>query len=230
MSPREKAIVQASAAEQPRPRESAHRDEVRKLQSPEHSTAPARRTSSPSRGATIIGRPDSLAESGSPAFVLALSRREGKGMTDTRPADVSSPGAASPESAPSLDLTSAQFSWMRSELSNVRTLLSWTRTSVSMIGFGFTIYNFYSGIFDEVGGTRGHEAARNLGLALVAAGTLAMVIALWNYWNLNHFLESTETALRIPSGLKRRWIYAYVLSAVMMGIGLITFLFMLRVI
>ena len=77
-----------------------------------------------------------------------------------------------------LDLLSAQMSWIRSDLSNLRTLLSWVRTSVSMIGFGFTIYNFYSGFFEDFAGERFREAARNLGLALVIFGTLAMIIAM----------------------------------------------------
>ena len=77
-----------------------------------------------------------------------------------------------------LSLISTQLSWMRSDLSNLRTLLAWARTSVSMIGFGFTIYNFYRGFLEDLGGPRGVEAARNLGLALVGTSTLAMVIAL----------------------------------------------------
>ena len=34
-----------------------------------------------------------------------------------------------------LSLTSNQLSWIRSDLANLRTLLAWARTSVSMIGF-----------------------------------------------------------------------------------------------
>jgi len=139
-------------------------------------------------------------------------------------------GTSQAESKPDYGLLSAQFSWMRSELSNVRTLLAWVRTSVSMIGFGFTIYNFYRGFLEDLASPRGADAARNLGLALVGAGTLAMVIAIWNYWSLNHFLESSETALAISPELKRRWIAAYAAAVVIMVIGLITFLFMLRVI
>jgi len=55
---------------------------------------------------------------------------------------------------------------MRSDVSNLRTLLFWARICVSMIGLGFMIYNFYHGFLEEVGGTRGQDAARNLGLAL----------------------------------------------------------------
>jgi putative membrane protein len=130
-----------------------------------------------------------------------------------------------------VDLLSSQFSWLRSDLSNLRTLLSWARTSVSMIGFGFTIYNFYSGVFEDLGGgPRSHEAARNLGVALVVTGTVAMLIAVWNYWSINQYLESSAVALQVSRDLKRRWLYAYILAAVLTIIGLITFLFMLRVI
>lgn len=127
-------------------------------------------------------------------------------------------------------LISTQLSWQRSELSNLRTLLAWARTSVSMIGFGFTIYNFYRGFLEDIGGPRGDDAARNLGLALVAAGTFAMIVALWNYWSINASLEALDTALQLPDSFKQRWIYSYVISGVLILIGFITLLFMLRVI
>jgi uncharacterized membrane protein YidH (DUF202 family) len=102
------------------------------------------------------------------------------------------------EPKPDLSLTSNQLSWMRTELSNVRTLLAWARTSVSMIGFGFTIYNFYRGFLDDLAGSGRQDAARNLGLALVAAGTLAMLVAIWNYWSINQALVAIEEVLQIP--------------------------------
>ena len=129
-----------------------------------------------------------------------------------------------------LGLTNTELSWMRSDLSNLRTLLAWSRTSVSMIGFGFTIYNFYRGFLVAVADERHAGASRNLGLALVAAGTAAMAVAIWNYWIINQALVALEGPLNIPKGFKRRWIYSYVLAAVLMAIGLITLLFMLRVI
>jgi putative membrane protein len=139
---------------------------------------------------------------------------------------------AEPSAAAEADLSliSAQMSWMRSDLSNLRTLLSWVRTSVSMNGFGFTIYNCDSGVYQDVGRPRLDEAARNLGLALVAAGTIATVVAVWNYWTINQYLEGTSVALDVPRSLKLRWYYSYVLTGVLGIIGLITFLFMLRVI
>lgn len=128
------------------------------------------------------------------------------------------------------DLTSSQLSWLRTELSDVRTLLSWVRTSVSMIGFGFTIYNFYKGFFDELGSPRLDDAARNLGLSLVGFGTLAMVIALWNFWGIKTYLDSMSGQLQIPAALQRRWVVSYAAAAVIMVIGLLTFIFMVRAI
>ena len=135
-----------------------------------------------------------------------------------------------PAGGSNLSLISTQLSWMRSDLSNVRTLLAWVRTSVSMIGFGFTIYNFYNGFLQDLTSGRGAESARNLGLALVAAGTVAMVIALWNYRSINLSLQELDATLHIPEGLKRRWLYSYITAGVVMVIGFITLLFMLRVI
>jgi putative membrane protein len=144
-------------------------------------------------------------------------------------------GAANePRGAPgegsSLSLISTQLSWMRSDLSNLRTLLSWARTSVSMIGFGFTIYNFYRGFLEDLAEGGRADAARNLGLVLVAAGTLGMVIAVFNYWAINRSLVAMGTTFPLPSGLQKRWIYAYTLAAVLILIGFVTLLFMLRVI
>ena len=84
--------------------------------------------------------------------------------------------ARTPAPGPNLSLISTQLSWQRSDLSNLRTLLAWARTAVAMIGFGFTIYNFYRGFFENLVTEGRADAARNLGLALVAAGTLAMAV------------------------------------------------------
>ena len=57
-----------------------------------------------------------------------------------------------------------------------------------------------------------------------------MIIALWNYRGINDSLAVLEAELRVPGGLTRRWIYSYILAAVVMTIGLITLIFMLRVV
>lgn len=130
--------------------------------------------------------------------------------------------------APNMSLISTQLSWMRSDLSNLRTLLAWARTSTSMIGFGFTIYNFYRGFLENLTVAGHTESARNLGLAFVAAGTFAMVVGVLNYHSISMSLKKTDADLHVPGHYKHRWVYPYILSAVVMIIGFITLIFMIR--
>ena len=132
------------------------------------------------------------------------------------------------DSGLNLSLTNTQLSWMRSDLSNLRTLMAWVRTAVSMIGFGFTIYNFYKGFLQELTNAGRSDAARNLGLALVAAGTFSMVVAIWNFWNINHGLGLLATEIDMPAKGRHRWAYSYVIATLVMGIGLATLIFMVR--
>jgi len=75
-----------------------------------------------------------------------------------------------------------------------RTLMAWVRTAVSLIGFGFTIVQF----FERFGGMQGvaeatrPQAPRYLGLMLIAAGVLGLVVAIWQYrWVINYLWSPT---------------------------------------
>src|SRR6202040_2908738 len=83
----------------------------------------------------------------------------------------------------------SHFSWLRTRLSVERTLMSWVRTAVALIGFGFTIVQF----FDRVKGLPGvaparfPDALRYLGLMLILCGILALVVSVWEYqWTLRY--------------------------------------------
>ena len=84
----------------------------------------------------------------------------------------------------------SHFGWLRTRLALDRTLMAWVRTSVSLIGFGFTIVQF----FQHLQGMEGFapatrpQAPRELGLALIGAGVLALIIALWQYRRVVHYL------------------------------------------
>jgi putative membrane protein len=73
----------------------------------------------------------------------------------------------------------------RSVIASERTLMAWIRTAISMIGFGFTIYKFFQYLPSEVAqGSISHpNAPRNLGLTLIALGTLALAAATWQHRN-----------------------------------------------
>src|ERR1700722_15412981 len=64
-----------------------------------------------------------------------------------------------------------------------RTLMAWIRNALSMIGFCFSIYKFFQYQAEKIaaGNIRRPNAPRNLGLSLIALGTLALVAATWQH-------------------------------------------------
>lgn len=69
------------------------------------------------------------------------------------------------------------------KLAAQRTLMAWVRTTLSMIGFGFFIYEFFQIIQEHsaVVAVRS-QAPRNLGLTLTGLGTSVMVVAAIQHW------------------------------------------------
>ena len=105
----------------------------------------------------------------------------------------------------------------RSVIASERTLMAWIRTANSMIGFGFTIYKFFQYLPSEVAqGKISHpNAPRNLGLTLIAVGTLALAAATWQHRN---FLKDVGA---FQSHHMRS--ISLVVALVVVLIGLITF-------
>lgn len=73
---------------------------------------------------------------------------------------------------------------LRTIISAERTLMAWIRTALSMIGFGFSIYKFFQYLPGEMANRNilHRNAPRNLGLTLIALGTLALSAAAWQHW------------------------------------------------
>jgi len=86
----------------------------------------------------------------------------------------------------------SHFSWIRTRLSVERTLMSWVRTAVSLIGFGFTIVQF----FERLQGMQGvapaahPHAPRYMGLALIGSGVLVLIISALQYRRVVRYLWS----------------------------------------
>src|SRR5580704_19761413 len=81
------------------------------------------------------------------------------------------------------------FGWLRTRMSVERTLMAWLRTAVSLIGFGFTIVQFFNRLeqIPRTNAARFPAAPYYLGLALIACGVLALVISIWQYqWTLRY--------------------------------------------
>ena len=78
----------------------------------------------------------------------------------------------------------SHFGWIRTRLSVERTMMSWLRTAVALIGFGFALVQYLTHL-QQIPGTRATylpTAPEYLGLALISCGVVALVISIWQYW------------------------------------------------
>ncbi len=119
----------------------------------------------------------------------------------------------------------SHFSWIRTRLSLERTLMSWVRTATALIGFGFTIVQFFErfGHMDGIAAAARPSAPRYLGLALMAAGVLALALSTWQYHIGLRYLRSAnfEGLAGMPEGPMQTPLYA--VTIVLMLIGLFAF-------
>ena len=115
---------------------------------------------------------------------------------------------ADPRSSPSagrfeVRVTSdSHFSWIRTRLSIERTMMSWIRTAVALIGFGFAIVQFFERL-QQMPGIRPAaypDAPRDLGLALISCGVLALLIAVWQYlWIIRYLWDGSFAPIAGPT-------------------------------
>jgi putative membrane protein len=83
----------------------------------------------------------------------------------------------------------SHFAWVRTRLSVERTMMSWQRTAVALIGFGFAIVQYFNRLQQVPGARPAYlpTAPEYLGLALISCGILALVISLWQYfWTVRY--------------------------------------------
>jgi putative membrane protein len=114
----------------------------------------------------------------------------------------------------------SHFSWLRTRLSLERTMMSWVRTAISLIGFGFTIVQFFERLQQTPGIAAPFfpEAPRYLGLSLIVCGVAALVISIWQYeWGLRYLWEGEFAGI---AGVSRGGLQTPLL-AVAVALGLI---------
>lgn len=99
----------------------------------------------------------------------------------------------------------SHFGWLRTRLNLENTMMSWLRTAVSLIGFGFAIVQFLGRLRDSspIGYPRAPEL---LGLALIFCGVLALLISIWQYtWMVRYLRSGSFAAIAaLPEGWKLR--------------------------
>jgi putative membrane protein len=115
----------------------------------------------------------------------------------------------------------SHFAWLRTRLSVERTMMSWIRTAVSLIGFGFAIEQFFERMHETSGTSPAllPDAPKYLGAALIFCGIMALVVSIWQYLWTARYLRSGSFA---PiAGLKEGMQSPAIAVAVLLtGIGL----------
>ena len=119
----------------------------------------------------------------------------------------------------------SHFGWIRTRLSLERTMMSWVRTAVALIGFGFAIVQYFNHL-QQIPGTRSAylpTAPEYLGLALISCGVLALVISIWQYrWTVRYLWAGSFAPL---AGMTKEGMNSPVLviAILLIGIGLFAF-------
>lgn len=81
--------------------------------------------------------------------------------------------------------TSDELALQRTVMAADRTFMAWTRTSLSLISFGFSIYKFMEYAREaEMKANLSIRGARNLGTVLVGLGVVFLIAAAVQHWKL----------------------------------------------
>jgi putative membrane protein len=85
------------------------------------------------------------------------------------------------------------FAWLRTMMGLQRTLMAAVRTTVSLIGFGFTVAQFFDKMQNKVPEdlkVLNVNTARDLGLVLIGAGVISLGIFLAQYHSSVAYMKS----------------------------------------
>jgi putative membrane protein len=134
------------------------------------------------------------------------------------PGETASPGEAAPKDRGTiLAEERTDLAMTRTIIASERTLMAWIRTSISMIGFGFTMYKFFQYLPADIaaGTIKRPNAPRNLGLTLIALGTLALAAAAWQHRSFLNQIGASKG--------KHQWSLSFTIALFVILIGVIAF-------
>jgi putative membrane protein len=113
-----------------------------------------------------------------------------------------------------------ELSLQRSFLATERTLMAWIRTSISMIGFGFTLAKLFQSLASSNVLVRGPAGkvwtAEGVGLLLISVGTFALVIAVFDHY---HEIKQLKAA-----GFGGRFSLTMAVASVLAILGVMAFI------
>jgi putative membrane protein len=117
------------------------------------------------------------------------------------------------------------FAWLRTRLALERTIMSWLRTAVALIGFGFAIVQYLNHLQQSPGARSAYlpTAPEYLGLALIVCGVLALVISIWQYrWGLRYLWGEPFTPIAGVT-TERMQTPVMAIAILLIGVGLFAF-------
>ena len=94
------------------------------------------------------------------------------------------------------EAVSSHFAWLNTRLALEMTMMAWIRMAITLVGFGFTIVQFFERLNDMegVGPAAQPFAARYVGLVLIAAGVGALVVSALQYRATIRYLWQNDFA------------------------------------
>jgi putative membrane protein len=94
------------------------------------------------------------------------------------------------------EAVSSHFAWLNARLALEMTMMAWIRMAITLVGFGFTIVQFFERLNDMEGVAPAAQpfAARYVGLVLIAAGVFALVVSALQYRATIRYLWQNDFA------------------------------------
>ena len=118
----------------------------------------------------------------------------------------------------------SHFAWVRTRLAVERTMMAYMRTSVSLIAFGFTIFQFIDRIHEARSGVVHFPyAAWYLGMALILCGVMVAVFSLAEYRRQINYLWSGTYAGIAGERREPGFSSLYMITGVLIAIGIFAF-------
>lgn len=108
---------------------------------------------------------------------------------------------------------SDELALQRTVMAADRTLMAWTRTCVSLISFGFTIYKFLQYVRAEGASPGSAEGPRRLAMAMVGLGVAFLLVACLQFWQSMRRLQ--------PRLRSSAWRLSLVLALMFAALGLL---------
>jgi len=121
------------------------------------------------------------------------------------------------------EAVSSHFAWLNTRLALEMTMMAWIRMAITLVGFGFTIVQFFERLNDMEGVAPAAQpfAARYVGLVLIAAGVGALVVSALQYRATIRYLWQNDFAAiagigRAPGNTP---IYAVTITLTIIGVA-----------